>query len=573
MADRGKVDSGWTGSESALKRMKVEGRVSEVTPASKRVIDVVIRRVDSAVLLARLQRGSISHPSPDSYRIASEARPARAQAHLGPSGRVEAGHMPGSRDGRSSGPIPKAPGSGSETGRETDRSPDVPFSQYPLGLLLLPILSPARVGLLRLANPTKGPQACWQTPQRGCRRSACGHVANHVPARYKGNKKKGNEGHVGSKNNSFDRVTANDKWPAIGTAMGFPSFSAGDPTQLLQCAPNIAHSLQQLYNNSLRHFKQAIIHNVIDPTEELTGVGVCSGFPVAGTVTPTNQCRLSVLLASIPLHMIRSGTRYWVTICSTRDRRMTRQRKRMEVTKRRELMMTIEEDQDGDSRSLHRSTYTGREVALKLLMKRETNRSHNQLYDVYFDQDGLKCEGERKVQLKHKGEFTQGRETDDVVLHKKSSLPYKLVWFGLNRVWDPQTGNQTIRFEPGFSKPKPFKTVWVQFKPGLGTRGTCGSVHESDVNGNSPNGAADQKVHQKLWGNHNGSGDRVTMTTPGQLQGDGTRGDNGNYNGHYDETTTMATAMVTVQPGSNYHHHGNGNKVLQCPLETTGHDS
>ncbi|KAH9040205.1 hypothetical protein EDB85DRAFT_1887161 [Lactarius pseudohatsudake] len=162
MADRGQVDSGGTGSERALKMMKVEGRVSEVTPASKRVINVVIRRVDSAVLLARLQRGS--HLSLDPYRIASEARPARAQAHPGSSGRVEAGHMPGSRDGRTSGPIPKAPGSGSETGREINRSPGVPFSRYPLGLLLLPILSPVRVGLLRLANPTKGLQACWRTP-------------------------------------------------------------------------------------------------------------------------------------------------------------------------------------------------------------------------------------------------------------------------------------------------------------------------------------------------------------------------------------------------------------------------
>ncbi|KAH9027717.1 hypothetical protein EDB85DRAFT_1892868 [Lactarius pseudohatsudake] len=108
----------------------------------------------------------ISHPSLDSYRIASEARPARAQAHPGSSGRVEAGHMPGSRDGRSSGPIPKAPGSGSEMGREIDRSPDVPLSHYPLGFLLLPILSLARVDLLRPASPTKGLQACLRIPQR-----------------------------------------------------------------------------------------------------------------------------------------------------------------------------------------------------------------------------------------------------------------------------------------------------------------------------------------------------------------------------------------------------------------------
>ncbi|KAH9009161.1 hypothetical protein EDB85DRAFT_1903355 [Lactarius pseudohatsudake] len=52
----------------------------------------------------------ISHPNPDSYHIASEARPTRAQAHPDPSGQVEAGHVPGSRGGRSSGPIPKSRG-------------------------------------------------------------------------------------------------------------------------------------------------------------------------------------------------------------------------------------------------------------------------------------------------------------------------------------------------------------------------------------------------------------------------------------------------------------------------------
>ncbi|KAH9011397.1 hypothetical protein EDB85DRAFT_1901069 [Lactarius pseudohatsudake] len=148
------VDSGWTGSEGALKRMKVEGRVSEVTPASEEVIDVVIRRVDSAVLLARLQRGkSAVHTVVSGHQ--SSAIPAWAQAHPGSSGRVEAGHMPGSRDGRTSGPIPKAPGSGSEAGREIDRSPDIPLLRYALGLLLLPILSPVCVVLLRLASPTK----------------------------------------------------------------------------------------------------------------------------------------------------------------------------------------------------------------------------------------------------------------------------------------------------------------------------------------------------------------------------------------------------------------------------------
>ncbi|KAH9037604.1 hypothetical protein EDB85DRAFT_1888299 [Lactarius pseudohatsudake] len=38
----------------------------------------------------------------------------------------------------------------------------------------------------------------------------------------------------------------------------------------------------------------------------------------------------------------------------------------------------------------------------------------------------LKRKGKQREGLKRKGKFTQGREMDDVVLHKKSSLPYKL---------------------------------------------------------------------------------------------------------------------------------------------------
>ncbi|KAH9010023.1 hypothetical protein EDB85DRAFT_1902501 [Lactarius pseudohatsudake] len=55
---------------------------------------------------------------------------------------------------------------------------------------------------------------------------------------------------------------------------------------------------------------------------------------------------------------------------------------------------------------------------------------------MYFRGQGrLKRKGEQKVGLKRKGEFTRGRETDDVVLHKKSSLLYKLV----TNIWrDPE---------------------------------------------------------------------------------------------------------------------------------------
>ncbi|KAH8981615.1 hypothetical protein EDB86DRAFT_2975264 [Lactarius hatsudake] len=64
--------------------------------------------------------------------------------------------------------------------------------------------------------------------------------------------------------NGFESVNANDEWPAVGAALGFPPFPAGDPnTQPLRCAPAIAHRLQQLYNDCLRHFEQAYLNNVI----------------------------------------------------------------------------------------------------------------------------------------------------------------------------------------------------------------------------------------------------------------------------------------------------------------------
>ncbi|KAH9013064.1 hypothetical protein EDB85DRAFT_1899920 [Lactarius pseudohatsudake] len=66
-----------------------------------------------------------------------------------------------------------------------DRSPDALFSWYSLGLLLVPILSPVHGVLLWLASPTKGLQACWPMPQRGCWLSACSHVASHVSVRVK----------------------------------------------------------------------------------------------------------------------------------------------------------------------------------------------------------------------------------------------------------------------------------------------------------------------------------------------------------------------------------------------------
>jgi hypothetical protein len=40
-------------------------------------------------------------------------------------------------------------------------------------------------------------------------------------------------------------------------------LSAGDLTQLSWSSPAIAHQLQQLYNETLRHFEQAYIKNVL----------------------------------------------------------------------------------------------------------------------------------------------------------------------------------------------------------------------------------------------------------------------------------------------------------------------
>ncbi|KAH9068204.1 hypothetical protein EDB83DRAFT_2377525 [Lactarius deliciosus] len=61
--------------------------------------------------------------------------------------------------------------------------------------------------------------------------------------------------------NGFELVTANDEWPAVGAALGFPPVFP--PTQPLRCAPVIAYRLQQLYNDCLRHFEQAYLNNVI----------------------------------------------------------------------------------------------------------------------------------------------------------------------------------------------------------------------------------------------------------------------------------------------------------------------
>ena len=57
-------------------------------------------------------------------------------------------------------------------------------------------------------------------------------------------------------------MTANGEWPIVGAALGFPPSlpdPVGDPTgvPLSHCAPVVAHRLQQLYQDTLRHFDQA----------------------------------------------------------------------------------------------------------------------------------------------------------------------------------------------------------------------------------------------------------------------------------------------------------------------------
>ncbi|KAF8274792.1 hypothetical protein EI94DRAFT_1561254, partial [Lactarius quietus] len=89
--------------------------------------------------------------------------------------------------------------------------------------------------------------------------------------------------------NGFDSVTANNEWPAVGGVLGFPPFSAGDLTQPPQCAPAIAHRLQQLYNDALRHFEQAYISNAQphQPTDA-DYQALLANIPQDGSAMPPN---------------------------------------------------------------------------------------------------------------------------------------------------------------------------------------------------------------------------------------------------------------------------------------------
>ena len=98
----------------------------------------------------------------------------------------------------------------------------------------------------------------------------------------------------------FVQVTANDEWPVIGAALGFPTFSA-DLAQP-RCAPAIAHRLQQLYNDALRHFEQAYINNVLARLRSSQALSQMPAQPAQQQPQPLQpiESDYQTLLASIP---------------------------------------------------------------------------------------------------------------------------------------------------------------------------------------------------------------------------------------------------------------------------------
>ena len=51
------------------------------------------------------------------------------------------------------------------------------------------------------------------------------------------------------------QVSADDEWPVIGAVLGFPPVAGGDAGRPPQCRSVVAHRLQLLYNDFLRHFE------------------------------------------------------------------------------------------------------------------------------------------------------------------------------------------------------------------------------------------------------------------------------------------------------------------------------
>jgi hypothetical protein len=51
------------------------------------------------------------------------------------------------------------------------------------------------------------------------------------------------------------QVSAHDEWPIIGAVLGFPPVAGGDAGRPSRCRSVVAHRLQLLHNDILRHFE------------------------------------------------------------------------------------------------------------------------------------------------------------------------------------------------------------------------------------------------------------------------------------------------------------------------------
>jgi len=106
-------------------------------------------------------------------------------------------------------------------------------------------------------------------------------------------------------------VTANGEWPILGAALGFPPhpFPSGDPTgvQPPRCTPAVAHRLQQLYQDNLRHFDQAYASNILSGTVPPANVQ-SSSTPSTSPPSPPGQQGPAppTSFADLPLPQLRS---------------------------------------------------------------------------------------------------------------------------------------------------------------------------------------------------------------------------------------------------------------------------
>jgi hypothetical protein len=108
-------------------------------------------------------------------------------------------------------------------------------------------------------------------------------------------------------------VTANGEWPIVGAALGFlPPLScpSGDPTgvQPSHCTPAVAHRLQQLYQDNLRHFDQAYTSNIPSNTVPPADVQSSSTPSTSQVPPPPDQQgpAPSTNFADLPLPQLRT---------------------------------------------------------------------------------------------------------------------------------------------------------------------------------------------------------------------------------------------------------------------------